>query len=133
MRILRWITFVPAAFLSAWLVYAATVLLNRLSISMAGADPDGFLNKVLVTCVSYAVMGAAFVYVGSRIAPGNRKVVAFSLTLVGVLIAGAATFASAVQRDLWSVAGSICMALGSGAVAYSVAEGELDLDTHRLN
>ncbi len=97
-----------------------------------GINSDGFLNKLLIEVISSGVMGAAFVYAGSRIAPSNRKVVVYILAVIAILIAGFLGFPAIIQQNWWAIVSVIAMAGGAGMVAYQVAEGELDIDTHRL-
>ena len=44
-----------------------------------GFDPDGFLFRGFIDFASHALMGAAFVYTGARIAPKHGQIVAYSL------------------------------------------------------
>lgn len=129
---LRWLGFLPGAFLGAWLAWLLIFFGNKLSMWMMGINSDGFLFKLFIEVMSSGAMGAAFVYAGSRIAPANRKVVAYGLTVVAVLIAGFLAFPAIVQQNWWAVIGVIAMTGGAGLVAYQVAEGEIDLDIHRL-
>ena len=129
---LRWLGFVPGAFAAAWLAWLLALFGYKLSMSGIGMNPDGFINKLVIEIVSNGAMGAAFVYAGSRIAPSNRKVIAYVLAFVAVLIAGFLAFPAIAQQDWWAVVGVITMAGGAGLVVYQVAEGELDLETHRL-
>lgn len=129
---LRWLGFVPGAFLGAWLAWALIFFGNKLSMWMMGINSEGFIFKLFIEVMSSGAMGAAFVYAGSRIAPTSHKVVAYVLALVAVLIAGFLAFPAIVQQNWWAVVGVIAMAGGAGLVVYQVAEGELDLDTHRL-
>lgn len=129
---LRWLGFVPGAFAAAWLAWLLVFFGNKLSMWMMGINPDGFINKLFIEVISSGAMGAAFVYAGSRIAPSSRKVIAYVLAVVAVLVAGFLAFPAIAQQNWWAVVGVIAMAGGAGLVVYQVAEGELDLDTHRL-
>lgn len=129
---LRWLGFFPGAFLGAWLAWLLIFLGNKLSMWMMGINSDSFLFKLFIEVMINGAMGAAFVYAGSRIAPANHKVVAYVLAVVAVLIAGFLAFPAIGQQNWWAVVGVIAMAGGAGLVAYQVAEGEIDLDTHHL-
>ena len=129
---LRWLSFLPGAFAAAWLAWLLVSFGNKLTMWMMGINPDGFINKLFIEVMSSGVMGAAFVYAGSRIASTNRKIIAYVLTVVAVLIAGFLAFPAIAQQNWWAVAGVILMAAGAGLVVYQVAEEELDLDTHHL-
>ena len=129
---LRWLGFLPGALVAAWAAWLLVFFGNRLSMWMMGIDPDGFLCKLFVEVMSHGSMGAAFVYAGSRIAPVNRKVIAYALAEVAILIAGFLAFPAVAQQNWWAIVGAIALAGGAGLVVYQVAEGEIDLDTHRL-
>lgn len=129
---LRWLGFIPGAFAAAWLAWFLTFFGNKISMWMMGINPDDFIGKLFIEVMSNGAMGAAFVYGGSRIAPANRKVVAYVLAVMAVLIAGFLSFPAIVQQNWWAVVGVIAMAGGAGLVVYHVAEGDLDLDTHRF-
>jgi hypothetical protein len=124
--VLRWILFLPGAFLAAYLIWLIIVF------AFSRGDPDWILSKVFIEVVGHGAMGVAFVYAGSRIAPGYRKIVAYLLTTLAILFAGFSLFPAVAAHNWWAVVGGICLATGAALVAYSVAEGELDLDTHRL-
>ena len=130
---LRWLGFLPGAFLCAWLAWLFIYFGNKLTMWMVGIDSEGFLSNLFIEVMSSGAMGAAFVYAGSRISPASRKVVAYVLSVVVVLIAGFLSFPAIDQQNWWAVLGVIAMAGGAGLVAYQVAEGEIDLDTHRLS
>ena len=130
--ILRWIAFLPGALAASLLVSVAMRLVNRVIMFLNGMNPDGFLNKLWLDVVASALMGAAFVYVGARIAPASRKPVGYVLTVAIILIAGFLAFPAVTQHNWWALIGCVAMAGGGAVVAHSVAIGELDLDTHRL-
>ncbi|MBX3713662.1 MAG: hypothetical protein KF800_17010 [Lysobacter sp.] len=130
--VLRWLAFLPGALLAALLVSALMRLLNRLSMFLSGMNPDGFLNKLWLEVIASALMGAAFVYAGSRIAPMHRKPIGYTLTVTIILLAGFLAFPAITQQNWWALIGCIAMAAGGAVVAHSVATGELDLDTHTL-
>lgn len=130
--ILRWASFIPLAAAAALLAWFLSAVLYKFSMNWIGIDTDGFMVRLAIQLTSNGAMGATFVYTGSRIAPAKRKVVVHILAVIAVLIAGLSAFPAIVQRNWWDVVGVIAMAAGAGLVIYLVAEGELDLDTHRL-
>lgn len=130
--ILRWIAFLPGALAASLMVSVVMRLVNRVIMFLNGMNPDGFLNKLWLDVISSALMGAAFVYVGARIAPTNRKPVGYVLTVTIILIAGFLAFPAVAQHNWWALIGCVAMACGGAFVAHSAATGELDFDTHRL-
>ena len=132
MAVLRWITFIPGAFLFAVLAWVLFYWVNRLSITLVGYDPDNLFPRLFLEIGSNGVEGAMFVYAGSRIAPASRKVIAYTLAIGALLIAGFLAFHAIVHQNWWAVVGFIAMAGGAGWVVYKVAKGELNLNAHRL-
>ena len=130
--VLRWLTFLPGALLAALLVSVVVRLLNRITMFLGGENPDGFLNKLWLEVIASALMGAAFVYAGSRIAPAHRKPIGYTLTVMIILLGGFLAFPAVIQHNWWALVSCVAMAVGGAGIAHSVATGELDLDTHKL-
>lgn len=127
MALLRWIAFLPGAFLTAWLAWFVVALLNHITMAMSGLDPNSFLSKVFIESISYAVMGAAFVYVGAKIVPLHNKVVAYALAGMVLIAAGFMLFPAIMVANYWAIWGCISLVIGCGVTAYSVFTGETDL------
>ena len=72
-------------------------------------------------------MGAAFVYVGAKIAPLHKKIVAYVLAGIGLICAGFMLFPAIMIANYWAIWGSVALILGAGVTAYSVRMGETDL------
>lgn len=131
--VLRWIFFLPFAIVIGVLANAAVRLVNYVTmVGWFGMRPDSIQQLVVKHILSNVILGAAIVYAGSRFAPSHRKIVAYSLTVLTILLGGMSLFVSIVDRKGWEIAGCVAMAIGSGMVAHSVATGDLDLDTHKL-
>lgn len=128
--VLRWLAFLPGAVAASIVVNVALSVINRLLMSLNGQNPDGIINKLWLDIVVNALVGAAFVYVGSKIAPSHRKPVSYALAFVAVLFAGASSFLAINQHNWWGLVGCVVTAAGAAYVAYAVATGDLDLDTH---
>ena len=130
LNILRWIGFIPAAFLGAWLVWLVVFFFNQLTIGMRGIDTNDFIPRLTVEILSHGAMGAAFVYIGSNIAPSNQKIVTYLLTVFVLLIAGFLAFPAVLQGDWWAIVGVIAVSSGAGMVAYQVSEKEIEFSNH---
>ena len=94
---------------------------------MQGVDPDSFLSKVFIEFISHAVMGAAFVYVGAKIAPFHKNIVAYVLATIGLVFGGFLLFPSILVENYWAIWGGISLILGVVLTAYSVSTGETEL------
>lgn len=124
--VLRWAAFLPAAFLAAWLAWLLITIGNRLAMGMQGIDPDSFLSRVFIEFISHAVMGAAFVYAGTKVSPSHHKTVAYGLAGFGLIAAGFMLFPAFMIANYWAVWGGASMIIGVGATAYSVSIGDIE-------
>lgn len=126
--ILRWIFLLPCAFFAGWGAWFLVLFGNRLTIGSQGIDPNSFLIKVFTEFMSHAVMGAAFIFVGAKVAPSNQKNVVYVLTALGLVLAGFMLFPAFMISDYWAVWSGISLAIGLGLTAFSVSVGELNFD-----
>lgn len=122
--ILRWITFLPGAFLTAWLAWFLVALLNRITMGMQGIDLNSFLSRIYIEFISHAVMGAAFVYVGAKVAPLHNKIIAYVLAGVGLIAFGFMLFPAIMVTNYWAIWGGVSLIFGCSVTAYSVFAGE---------
>lgn len=126
--VLRWVGFLPVAVLAAWLGWIAVNILGRFSLGWTGITPEDFRGKLYFMTVGHAAMGAAFVYVGAKIAPAHRVIVAFILGGIGIVVSGFFLFPAVMVRDWWAVWSGLFVAIGAGAVVWTVHAGETDLE-----
>ena len=95
---------------------------------MTGMNPDAFLSRIYIEGVSQGALGAAIVYVAAQIVPSHKTVIVFVMTGLIILGAGVLMFPSIIVKNLWAIYGCICMAVGTGGVAWLVYKGELKYD-----
>jgi hypothetical protein len=116
----RWIVFLPAAALSAIFVQLLLALVGWITLSLVGMDPDALITRGYLLALSGGRMGAAFVYVGARVAPDSRRVVALSLAGLTLFLLGVVAMASLLMHNQWALwQGAFC-ALGASAAAWSI-------------
>ena len=125
---LRWIVFLPGAALGGWLAWIFLNILGRFSLSYSGMEADSFLAQLYFSTAGHAAMGAAFVYLGAKIAPRHQRIVAYGLAGLGLVIMGFALFPAIMVGSGWAIWGSICGLIGIGAVVYSIHIGETDIE-----
>ena len=125
--ILRWILFIPSAVLTAWLAWFLVLHLNRIAMLFSGIDPNSFLTKVCIEYISHFAMGAAFIYVGAKVAPFHKKIISCILVGIGLIVAGFMLFPAIMVANYWTIWGCISLILGCAFSAYSVFAGETDL------
>lgn len=126
-KVLRWACFIPAAVFAAWVAWLLVAVLNKITIGMQGIDPNSFLSRAFIEFISHAVMGAAFVYVGAKVAPIHHKIVAYVLAGVGLVAAGFMLFPAFMDSNYWAVWAGLSLILGVGVTAYSVSIGDVEL------
>jgi len=126
--ILRWILFLPAACIAALLAWFAVSLGNRITMGRY-IDPDSFLSRVFIEWISHAAMGAAFVYIGAKVAPDHRTIVAYALSCLSLVGAGFLLFPAFLLADYWAVWSGFWLITGVGATAYSVSIDETNINT----
>ncbi|MDF9392559.1 MULTISPECIES: hypothetical protein [Methylococcus] len=126
--VLRWFGLLPIAVLAAWLAWIAVNILGRFSLGSVGVTPDDFIGKLYFMTAGHAAIGIAFVYVGAKIAPVRRVIVAFILGGTGIVVSGFLLFPALMVRDWWAVWGGLFVAVGAGAVVWAVHVGEIDLE-----
>lgn len=126
--VLRWIGFLPVAMLAAWLAWYLVYILGRFSLGFVGIGPEDFRWKLYFITAGHGLMGAAFVYVGAKVAPFYRVVVALILGGIAIILAGFLLFPAVMARDWWAIWGSLYVAIGAGAMVYLFHAGETDLE-----
>jgi len=127
--ILRWIVFIPGAFLGAWVGWIMISFAGRISMLYFGGDPDSFISQLYFNTAGNLAMGAAFVYVGSIIAPKMRKTIAYILSVLGLVSGGGfLLFFSVFTSDAWAIWGCISLLFGIILIMYYILKEQVDLD-----
>ena len=124
----RWLAVFPGAVAASWGAWILINFLNRLTMVFQGFDPDSFLGRAYIETVSGLAMGVAFVYAGAKTAPANCKKVAFILSGIALFLSGVTLFPAILKPDYWAIWSCLCVGFGAGAVAYSVSQGETNLN-----
>jgi len=118
----RWIAVLPGAAAAAVLADMAMRLFDWVGSMVGGINPNEFFDRLGSEAMEGAVIGAAFVYAGSRIAPTQRKLVSYVLTVIVIALTSFVGFRAILQKDWWAL--EACIAIAAGAtilVAYVVA------------
>ena len=128
LHIFRWVGFLPAAFLAAWLAWLAINLLGRFGFAVAGITPEDFFGKLYFIVAGHTAMGAALVYTGTKIVPSHKLIVAFILAGLGIITAGVLLFPAIMVKDWWAVLGGIFVAIGAGVMVWSINAEEVNVE-----
>ena len=127
LTILRWIAFLPGAFLAAGVTWFLLFFLSPAVFLSVGRDANSFFSLVLRQLFSSAAMGAAFVYIGAKIAPFHKKMVVYVLAALCSILAVVSLPPAIMIGNYWETWGLICLIFGAGATAYNVGNGATDL------
>ena len=127
-KVARWLAVLPGAVAAGWAAWVAISLVNRLTFSWQGLDPDSFFSRLYIEGVSHGMLGAVSVYVGSKIAPVQKAATVFVLAFLFVLGVGVLLFPAIGTRNWWAVYGAVALALGAGSTCWSVYLGETDVN-----
>lgn len=123
-RTARWLAILPGALIAGWAAWAAINLVNRLTFSWQGLNPDWFVSRVYIEGMSHGALGAAGVYAGAKIAPARKAATVFVLAVLFVLGAGFLLFPAIIAANWWAMYGAVALAVGAGSVCWSVYSGE---------
>lgn len=128
----RWVAVLPGAVLALVLSYAVINIFMMLSNWFVGVSSNSPYMKIAQIGVS-AVSGFYFVYIGSKIAPSNRKAVAYALTSLIFLLGGMIVLFNLQQSRYYDAIASAATAIGGMVFLYSLNSGEMDLDAPIFN
>ena len=128
MFIARWILFLPAAIGAAWLAWLVVGAIYRFASHYAGLNTTEVIPRFLFEAISNGMMGAAFVYVGAKVAPLHRQNVAFLLAAIGLLIASIAVYLAIREPDYLTLWAALWGTIGTATIVYEVNSGDISLD-----
>ncbi len=106
-NIVRWIFFIPAAFVSLVIVYDIIEYFSSWYFSFD-------LNSIPIAIISSFASGMVFVIVGVKVAPPNyNKIAAFILLILIVLLDGASIYVDLLSFSVVTMVKIICSLIGS--------------------
>lgn len=119
---LRWLLFLPAAALCAWLSWAAIVFGKTYFMGMTGIILDSPVINTGFSAAGSAALGAVFLWVGIAVAPAGRKNLARILGGAVLLVAAAAGAVALLRGRYGNLADVIAMVAGAVAVNFCFAK-----------
>lgn len=128
LAVLRWVAALPVAAIGGWLAWIGINILGRFSLGSVGVAPNDFLGKAYFVTAGHMAMGAAFVYIGAKLAPAYQVIAAFVFGALSIVVSGFLLFPAAMVKDWWAIWASVCVCIGAGVVVWSVHAGDTDLD-----
>lgn len=128
-KILRWVSFLPAAILAAWLAWLLINVLERIGFARYAIHPESFIAQFFCNTTGHSAMGVVFILVGARIAPEKQIAVAYILSGIGLAICGFSFFPAIMMGNGWAIWGCICVIFGICVTAYSIYKSDIDLNS----
>lgn len=114
---LRWMAVLPASFLAA---LAGYVLFKYAFIWAYSIDED---NSYIASILCSIASSVAFVVFGVKTAPSDKKITAYVLFTLFMLLSGAAIMLSIMQKDSFQLVRGIAGIIG-GAIGLIVGKSE---------
>jgi len=122
--VLRWICVLPGAVVGGLVAAGVVNLVNQLTFRWEGFDPESFMSHLYIQGVSSAVLGAATIYIGARVAPAYKTRVALALSGLVLVFGGFTMFPSVLSENWWAVYSTVVMIGAAGTLAWSIYIGE---------
>ena len=123
---MRWIAFLPAAIIAAFIGHFLMRLFSLLGSSRYG--DDSWWSYIWSEFLANGAFGAAFVYAGCYVAPSQKKGVGIALAAVLLFLSGAAFFVNLSMKEWMGIWGLIGLNIGSGWIAYATIQDEIEYD-----
>lgn len=117
---LRWLAFLPAGMLAGNVAWHMVTTLSRVSMGHFGADEAGLFTML----AGSASQGAAFVYAGTRVAPGHRPFVPWLMFAVNACLYGAVALPLLRSGRWMDLISASVMVVAAFLMALTLSRGE---------
>src|SRR4051812_36103261 len=101
----RWICVLPGAVVSGVLAGMLANVVNQLSLSWSGVNPEWLIARLYTDAVANIVLGGVGIYVGAKIAPAHKTKVALILSGLALVFGGFVMFPTIMDRNWRGVYG----------------------------
>ena len=116
---LRWIGVVPCAVVGGLAASMVVKLINEVIFSWQGLNRAALLSRLYLDGVYNGVFSAAAIYLGAKVAPSHRRMVALALLVAVLVLVGLfGMFASILRKKWWDVYLVGAFLVAGGAVAW---------------
>lgn len=125
--LLRWIAVPLSAVFGSWLVYAIVKVTTRVSwLLITGwswwpPEIEKWLEQAYIETMSGLALGAAAIYLGSKVAPSAKQAAAFWLGALFVTAALVTVGAGIVVQNWWAVYEALVIGFGAAATAFDLS------------
>lgn len=121
LNVLRWVVFLPASVLGAYLAYLIFAWMNH---TVPSFNADNLWNKI-IDLIASAIMGGAFVAIGASIVPKGKKIVAIILFAIMCVTVGVAIIGNIINGFSWfHLISEVCVIVGAGYALYHFVKEE---------
>lgn len=117
---LRWLVFLPAGMLAGNVAWYVVTTLSRISMGHYGADEAGLFMML----AGSASQGAAFVYAGTRVAPGHHPFVPWLMCAVNACFFGAVALPLLRASRWMDLISATVMVVAAFLMALALSRGE---------
>jgi|688.fasta_scaffold1170753_1 hypothetical protein len=121
---LRWITFIPLAFI----ISALALMGTRAGMGIAGIRPDWIIGRIVFEFVDNSTWGSTFLYAAVKIVPSHQKVVAYFLAIFCLIVALALIYYAISIEDYWIILSSISLIIGVAVILIGVISEEIEFN-----
>jgi hypothetical protein len=115
---LRWILFLPSAFLALLISYPIITIINKISMMIVFLVDNTFLVNIGTLVLANLWSAVAFIWVGAIVAPRNNFIVAIVLATIYTFILGASFMSRLMLGENSSVSWlEMAIAIVTGIIA----------------
>jgi len=125
----RWIGVIPVAVVGGVLAGMIANVLNQVSFSWSGLNPESFISRIYTDGMANLVLGGVGIYLGARTAPAHKAKVALALSGLVLVVGGFVMFPTIAERNWWGVYGTAMLIAAAAVTAWSIHSGDLP-DSH---
>jgi len=123
LEVLRWIAVLPGAVAGALIAYWISRAFSWLASSRVGGDT--WYEYILKEVLSNGVMGAAFVFCATIIAPRYQPTVACVAAGIILILSGAGFAFTLPTKEYISILALVCMNAGAIIIAIPITRGDI--------
>lgn len=119
--ILRWIIVFPASLIVA----VAIGLIVGVFYSLF--QEEGFWRSLFGHTIAGGLTGYMVVWLGAKIAPSHKKIVAYILGVFAIAYSGMALYGVLLQRDYWGLWQMFVLIVAVGFTLYEISKDNNDI------
>ena len=83
-------------------------------------DLESFFAKIYNETVGSIALGAAFIFIGAKVAPAYKKNTAYILSVIGLVFIGMMLSLALMDRNRLAIWSGLCNIIGIGSMIYFI-------------